>query len=262
MPLLIDKLLGQLAMPLGSALGLAVLALLLLALRRRGGASLALITAIAWLWLWSTPLAARWISDQLAADYPPLAMEELPLADAIVLLGGGVDPPAGNRPWADLGDAADRVWHAARLYRAGLAPRILLSGGNVWASGEAGEAGEESEADAMLDLLNDLGVPRSAVILEGDSRTTRQNAVHSAALIEREGWQRVLLVTSATHMRRSLACFQSVGVDAVAAATDHQMPSRAPLVLELLPDADALDRSTRGLREYLGLWVYRLRGWA
>ncbi len=77
----------------------------------------------------------------------------------------------------DMGSAADRVWLAARLYKAGKAPLVLVSGGGdraVYAT---------SEAQAMRELLLDMGVPDAALVLEEDSRNTRENAVFSARVL-------------------------------------------------------------------------------
>lgn len=263
MPLLLDKLLTQFALPPGSALVLAVLALVCLGLGRRTIAALCLLLSILWLWTFSTPLVAETLTRRIAADDLPVAAETLPQADLIVVLGGGLAPPDASLPYPDLSDAADRVWHAARLYHAGRAPRILVSGGNVWPDGEpAADRVRASEAAAMRRFLLDLGVPADAILLEGNSRTTRENAIDTAAILRREGLKQVLLVTSALHMPRALAAFRTAGVDAIPASTDLAPHSDAPRVLQLMPDSDALNQSARALKELLGLWIYQLRGWA
>jgi uncharacterized SAM-binding protein YcdF (DUF218 family) len=119
-----------------------------------------------------------------------------------------------------------------------------------------------SEAAAMRDFLVELGVPATAVVLEERSRNTRENALYTAEVLQAQGIGPVLLVTSALHMPRALATFQAAGVDAIPAATDFEVIQRPRVLLDWLPDAEALAASTRALKEYLGLWVYRHRGWA
>jgi uncharacterized SAM-binding protein YcdF (DUF218 family) len=114
----------------------------------------------------------------------------------------------------------------------------------------------------MRNLLVELRVPRERILLEEQSRNTRENAVHSADLLKARGFETVLLVTSAFHMRRALAAFRAVGVEAIPAPTDFRRSASKPGVLAWLPDAEALQRSTIGIKEYLGFWVYRWRGWA
>lgn len=257
MPILLDKLLSVFAFPLGTSLLAVVLGLLAWAAgwRRLGG----LVGGLATLWLWacSTPLVAGALLASLEDPWPPVPVAALPEADVVVVLGGGMAPPPAGWPHADLGPAADRYWHAARIYHAGRAPRILISGGNVWEH----ERARPSEAAVVRGFLEDLGVPPDAIVEEGGSRNTHENAEHTAALLAQRGWRRVLLVTSASHMGRARATFARAGVETVAAATDHSLPSGAPDVLAVLPQAAALEGTTKALKEYLGRVVYRLRGW-
>ncbi|MCC9003526.1 MAG: YdcF family protein, partial [Candidatus Competibacter sp.] len=84
--LLLTKILSQIAYPLLAALLLAAWAgLLLYRNRRRSGGAL-LAVALGWLWLWSTPVFSDWVRAGLEQRYPPLPVEALPTADAIVVL--------------------------------------------------------------------------------------------------------------------------------------------------------------------------------
>jgi uncharacterized SAM-binding protein YcdF (DUF218 family) len=183
-------------------------------------------------------------------------VEEVPTADAIVVLGGSVGMPLPPRVYPDLNDAADRVWHAARLYRAGKAPLVIASGGTMpW------EDQRYREATVMRTLLADWGVPSDAILLEASSANTYQNATNTAALTKKHGVERVLLVTSALHMRRALATFRSAGVNAVPVATDYQVTRTERTLLDAAPSAEALAGSTAAIREYVGYLVYAWRGW-
>jgi uncharacterized SAM-binding protein YcdF (DUF218 family) len=71
-----------------------------------------------------------------------------------------------------------------------------------------------------------------------------------------------LLVTSALHMPRALATFRALGVDTIPAPTDFEAVPQPFHPLRWLPDAETLAASTQAIKEYLGLWVYRWRGWA
>ncbi len=254
---LLGKILPPLVLPLGLALGAGLLALASLARGRSRTAAGLLAFSLVWLWGWSTPLVSSTFSRSLTDRYPPRRAEVLPAADAIVLLGGGVHPITGDMAYPDMRDAADRVWHAARLYQAGKAPLILASGGKVWDSAET-----QAAADAMRTLLGAFGVPDSAIVTESASRNTRQNATLSAELAAERGIRRVLLVTSGWHMPRSVAAFRRVGLDVIPATTDSPRLLPKPWIFAIIPDTVALRDSSRALREHLGLLVYRLRGWA
>lgn len=259
MPLLLDKILTLLVMPLGMAVGAGLLSLAALALGRRRTAGGLLTFAFVWLWCWSTPLATKALIAPLADPYPVQRVETLPAADAIVVLGGGIQPIRGDMIYPDLSSSTDRIWHAARLYHAGKAPLIIASSGNVW-----GPRKNQSKADAMGMLLEALGVPDDAILIEGSSRNTRQNAVFTEKLAADRGIGRVLLVTSGWHLRRAEATFRRVGLDVIPVAIDYSSRSRRPKfrIFLFIPHVGALLSNSTFLREHLGYLVYRLRGWA
>jgi uncharacterized SAM-binding protein YcdF (DUF218 family) len=114
----------------------------------------------------------------------------------------------------------------------------------------------------MQSLLEEWGVPGEAILLEGASRNTHENAVLSRPLLVEHGLQRVLLVTSAMHMPRALATFESAGIDAIPAATDYPVILRdRRSLMDFLPQALALSRTTDAIKEYVGYAYYRSRGW-
>lgn len=246
-----SRFITSLISPLGTALLLGVLALVLtlparrIALRRCG--LVAGVLAVAWLWVWSTPLVSDALRGWIENQAGPRMMVELPSTAVMVVLGGGVSgprPPA--RPYPDLGAAADRVWYAARLFHAGKAGRILLSGGVV-------RGGDGSEAEAMRSFLLDLGVPAAAIDLEPGSSNSAANAERTAALLAKEGIGEVLLVTSALHMPRARRLFQKAGLTVLPAPTDFEVIPMPFDLLRILPDARALEGSARAMKELVGL---------
>ena len=105
----------------------------------------------------------------------------------------------------------------------------------------------------MQTLMEEWGVPGGSIHAEGGSRNTHENAVFTRQLLVEQGLHRVLLVTSAMHMRRALATFTSAGIDAVPAATDYTVTYRDHrTVIDFLPDARALSRTTDAIKEYIG----------
>jgi uncharacterized SAM-binding protein YcdF (DUF218 family) len=109
----------------------------------------------------------------------------------------------------------------------------------------------------MAILLQDLGVPQHAMLLEEASRNTRENAAFSATLLKARGIRHILLVTSALHMPRALPLFAAQGLQADPAPTDFEAHLSPPGVLAWLPDASALDGSGRAIKELVGKWVGR-----
>lgn len=251
---LLEKVLGALAMPLGTALLAGVLAIVALAFhRRRTGMAIIAFSTI-WLWFWSMPIVAKTLAMQLVSDHYPERMAALPEADAIVLLSGDVRPVTERQPYPMLSISGDRAWHAFRIWRSGKAPVIIVAGGVVWG------ANVRPAAAILGDFLQDLGVPESAIHREERSRNTRQNAEYSAELAEGIGVKKVLLVTNTWHMRRAERAFQRAGFDVVPASFDAG-PTYRRQIMDLLPRVSALNAGMRSFREYLGRMFYRFRSW-
>ncbi len=240
---MLDRLVTLAVSPLGTAL-----LLLLLAMGVRGRLrTLLVVFAFGWLWIWATPLASDALRATLEDRSGPREVAQIGAADAIVVLGGGMaaaKPP--RRPYPDLNSASDRVWHAARLYHAGKAPHILLSGG-AWRAEDA------PEAPAMREFLAVLRVPPSAVLLESGSRDTEANAAQSRDLLAARGWRRVILVTSALHMQRARRTFEKTGVAVIPAPTDFEVVDEPFDLLRVLPNTSSLDGSARAFKEWVGL---------
>jgi len=259
--LFLSKLLPLLLYPLGLACLLMIVTLVLMWKRDRW-APVPLIAALMILLLGSN----GWIANALvrSLESQNIPQTELPAADAIVLLGGGTKPALAPRPGVDLSEEGDRVLYAAQLYREGKAPWVIASGGRIdWRRSGASEAAD------MAAILETLGVPPSAILQDSKSLNTYENAVNVRQILNEQQLHRVLLVTSAMHMPRSLSIFQRQKIEAIPAPTDFlvakqdlQQPKKQTILLNLLPDAERLQKTTKAIKEYFGIGIYRLRGWA
>jgi uncharacterized SAM-binding protein YcdF (DUF218 family) len=254
MTLFLTKVLSFLVYPLSLSLVLVLGGLVASARWPRAGRAVAAGGALL-LWVAALPPVGTALLQTLESEHPPTPVAQTPSADAIVVLGGAVGAPQPPRLHPDLVGTSDRAWHAARLYRAGKAPVVIASGGTLpWADSVA------AEASVMERLLQSWGVPPADVLVEGKSATTRQNAVYTARLARERGLDRLLLVTSASHMPRALRAFRAVGLDVAPAPTDYR-GVRSPGSFSLLPEAEALDASTAAIHEWVGRLYYRWRGW-
>jgi uncharacterized SAM-binding protein YcdF (DUF218 family) len=151
-----------------------------------------------------------------------------------------------------LNDGADRIRYAGMLARQRSGVPVLISGGQVFA-----RPGMRSEAEAMADMLVELGVARDRIKLESASRTTAENAAFAKTLAAGTSapW---LLVTSAYHMPRAMGVFRKAGVPVIAAPTDWHGDDDAPLLL--FRAADQLNKFDFVAHEYVGLLGYWLGG--
>ena len=247
----------MLASPLFLALLTAVAALVVLKTERRWKRILRAFALAACLLLAfisvpavASALASLWETErgdagELAAAGP---------FDAIVVLGGSTNPKASIAGHIELNGAMERLTAAALLYRAKVAPTILFTGG----SGDIAHL-DKKEAPLATELLELMGVPSDSIVLEAESRNTHENATLSRPLLASMGASRLVLVTSAWHMRRSAAIFRKAGYDFVPWAVDS-LAEPFSFPADLFPAASALDGSTRILQEIAGVVAYRLLG--
>ena len=248
----LSKILPLLVLPIGLVLELSLVALLFLRKGWRKTASAFLGTAMLVLWVASMPIVADALLGRLEQDYPAVMMTEVPLSECIVVLGGTVEPVLPPRVDIDMHEAVDRVRKAAQLFHADRGRVIIVSGGNLPWSPFA-----EPEAESMKTLLLEWGVPAESIVLEGESRNTRENAANSIALFEELACETPLLVTSAAHMKRSVAVFERHGVTVFPVSADVRVVKNTKYtVLDFLPDAEALKQTSDAIREWIGQKVY------
>ena len=236
--------------PLGTSLLIGLLALLLGGMGRHRAAWGLGLLALSWLWVGSSPFCSESLQAHALDGYATASREPVPGAEAIVVLGGPkMRLPAATAREVGIEEGSDRVWHALRLYQAGKAPLIVVSGG-----GQKDRYGR-TEAQAVGVVLLDLGLPPSALLLETRSRDTRENAEYSARLLEARGIQRILLVTSAMHMQRALHEFKAQGLQVTAAPTDFEPIEHTPSPWRYFPANGSLQRSGQAIKEIAGQWL-------
>jgi uncharacterized SAM-binding protein YcdF (DUF218 family) len=260
--LYLSKLLPLFFYPLGLSCVVLVVALLTIWKRPRTAAFciafsliLLLVTSNAWV--------SRYLVRSL--EWQNIPSTQLATAEAIVVLGGATRSAVPPRPAVDLQESGDRVIYAAQLYRQKKAPFIILSGGRIEWFGKG-----TPESQDMATILTSIGIPAEALIQEPDSLNTYENAVNVKKILESRKIKKILLVTSAIHMPRSLLIFQKQNIDVIPAPTDFLVSSGEleeltstpkSAILNLIPDTNNIDKFTSALKEYIGIVVYRLRGW-
>ena len=193
----------------------------------------------------------------LEKQYPPVTT--FPAATAIVLLGGGEVARMPPRLYDEINAAGDRILYAARLAKQHVAPRLIITGGNV----DFLRTVEGSEAEASYRICTEqLGVDSSCILLENKARTTYENALFTRRLIDSLKLPRtVILVTSAMHMPRAVAVFKKLGMTVYPAPANFLADDPAPFkIMGLFPTSTALDNSSNALHEIYGMIAYKLLG--
>lgn len=206
-------------------------------------------------------LALRW-EYPIRHKTPAPVLTDSTATVAVVLTGGIIntlkDVPPGRFL---LGREADRAGQALYLYKTGAVRKILISGG----SGDPpfGRKKGNDEGQMTARFLRMAGVRAGDVLLESQSRNTHENARFSARMLrDRFGTSRCVLVTSAAHMRRALACFRKENVQAVPYPSgflgSHRVMEPGDYVL---PREQAFVDSFYLIKESVGYVVYWAMGY-
>jgi uncharacterized SAM-binding protein YcdF (DUF218 family) len=253
---LASKLLAPLFDPLTLAILLAICALLTWKHRRL--AMRLLIVSVALLLLFTSSIVAGALVHSLEDQYRDPGLD-VPSAQAIVVLGGTMHMPSARHHLSGLIDSSDRLLVGFRLYRAGKAPLVFCSGGNNPLGNQTGKA---PESTGMAELLEEWNIPSSAIVIETGSINTRENAMRTYQALAPRGIRRILLVTSAIHMPRAAGAFRKAGFEVIPVPADFRTGwGEATFLEKCLPSANNLLASEAALHEWLGIVIYRLRGW-
>ena len=247
----INKIVGFLVSPIGGAIAGGVLAVVCARLGRMRLAKWIGGLTVAWLWLWMTPIMT-WVvgvplEREFLVDGKVPMVETFPEADAIVLLGGSMGIETNTSSYAEMATSADRVWQAARLYKAGKAAKIIATG--------------DYAKDTTLQLLKEFGVAEEDVSFLG-ARTTEEEAKGMRGAFQRRGAEtqspqsgvkpKILLVTSAWHMKRARLMFEKYapGIEVVCAPADFEntfMAGKTTLFKMMLPDPNVFYLNFHGV---------------
>jgi uncharacterized SAM-binding protein YcdF (DUF218 family) len=254
--------------PLGFSITLLVIAS---ALITNGGirnpAPRMILAALLVLILSSMPVVAYWFAEQAERDAAARTVCCDETAAAIVLLGKGTTQPhIPNRVAIQLTDTGNRLPYAAVLYRKQLAPMVIVTAGPRHEL--EGYVGEAKDIETLL--ANNMGVPRSSIVLDNNGSNIRTSAEEVRKILDSRGLgHKVILVTSAMQMRRASLTFAHMGMQVIPRATDFYTfqptaggTSRLRLDAgDFLPNAEALLTTTKVFDEYFGSIYYYLRGW-
>ena len=254
----LNKTVGFVISPIGIAILGGLVALLCARFKRQCMAKWLGWMTVVWLWLWMTPIMTWVVGVPLEREFlvggkVPM-VETFPGADAIVLLGGSMGVETNLSQYAEMWTSADRVWQAARLYKAGKARRIIATGNYA--------------QDSTLELLIDFGVAKDDVSFM-DALNTEEEAKGIRELfsrverVERVEGERVLLVTSAWHMKRARLMFEKYApeIEVVCAPADFEntfMAEKTTLFKMLLPDPNVFMLNSVAFHEWVGIVGYRV----
>ena len=188
--------------------------------------------------------------------FTPVTKEKLSEVDNYIVLGGGIYDEAPNSLGEKTGiptpQALTRVVEAVKLYK--VSPKkIIISGGIVF-------SGDKSEGSVYKQFMIDLGVPKEDIIVEGKSKTTRENAEFTNKIMKKLGYKNAILITSATHMKRAVYIFEKVGVEVVPNPAGYISRYKKDYGIEsYFPNFSNFMGIRAAVWEYIGLIFYRLK---
>lgn len=207
---------------------------------------------IALLLFFSYSIPANMITTRLEYQYPPL-IENQDIKDVklVVVLGGGHVsddrlPAMGQIAPSSL----SRLVEGIRIHRLLDNSKLILSGGSGF--------DPVPNAKVMARVALDLGLTEKELVLESESKDTRDQALLLKKTI---GSEKFVLVTSATHMPRSMALFKKLGMQPIPAPTDYTVKTNERLSPgSFFPGAGNIVKVERAIHEYLGMIWAEFRG--
>lgn len=205
----------------------------------------------------ATPLPV-YLLAQLERPYAGVKLADLPPADAIVILGGVLEPSRNDPFGFQINGASDRVLTGVELAKFRKAKVLVIGGGGQERGGKMFLESHQIAnwiARWQLSPLPVVPLPRSL--------NTRDEATHTLELLTKHNHRRVLLVSSAFHLRRATAVFRAAGLDAQPVGCDFMALSQLedPPAWSVVPSLGRIEMLSLYLHEQIGWLYYQLRGW-
>ncbi|MEA3428477.1 MAG: envelope biogenesis factor ElyC [Thermodesulfobacteriota bacterium] len=249
---LFKKIVAPLFFPLSIILEILILGIFLLWFTgRQKTGKMVVFAGVLLLALFSYTSMSEVCLRPLEYKYPPLVdLHQFSDVKWVVVLGGGHNSDSNLPVTSQISESSlSRLVEGIRIHRLLPKSKLILSGGGVY--------DPMSESKVMADVAEVMGIGGNKVVLEELSKDTKDQArlIHKIV-----GDERFILVTSASHIPRSMALFQKSGMKPIAAPADYSVKKRhriSPGVF--FPNADSLRKMERVFYEYLGLgWAWLL----
>ena len=205
------------------------------------------------------PLTSNFAMRAVEGCRTRLPVNEMPAADVIVVLSSSRTLAPGNPPVSEWDDP-DRFFGGVELYNASKAPLIIYTGRWVPWAPEI-----EPEGQVLIRKAIALGIPKADLTTTGKVSNTAGEAEAVSMLLrsrlDNSSRPRVLLVTSAYHIRRAELLFERAGLDVIPFPVDFQVSEGQRIsIFDFIPSSNSLKQTEMALREVYGYWYYRIRG--
>ena len=230
-----------------------MLALIILGLFFKKRRVIFLVSAAILLFLFSNAAIFQVVSKKWEIESLPADSIKKHYTYAVVLGGMASENIENGKMY--IGQSIDRILQAIILYKQGKIDTILITGGSGMVLDQS-----MKEAPIIRKFCTDMGVKDSCILIEDQSRNTRENATMTKALLNNRH-PSMLLITSAFHMRRSMGCFKKEGFEFDVLSTDPLCKTRLYIDDYFIPKADIIDKWGILIKEIAGTFTYKLAGY-
>ena len=203
----------------------------------------------------STTLSSKLIGT-LEKPYIGVTIDRNATADAVVVLGGYVSGGDEELTGIDASGAFDRILTGIELVRTGKADRLYVGGG-MYRSND----GRKSEFSVIEPWIKRWDLTDVPIGMLGDAGNTYGESQAVKKLMNEHGWSKIFLVTTAWHMPRAQAVFESSGVRVIPVGCDFRSIPKGKGKLQFLPKSGGLASLHYFLYEKVGWMYYRSKGW-
>lgn len=215
---------------------------------------LPVIVALFLLVVTSSPIISNRLVQYLERDELRKSPADMQKADAIVVLSGMIGPIQGSQgliyEWGD----PDRFFGGIELIKAGVAPKIIFTGGKLpWQSKET-----KPEGEILSQYATDWGIPASQIFITKDVQNTKDESVAVKEVLANSNLRKIILVTSAFHMPRSKRLFENEGIEVQTYPVDYKLGVSELTPMSFLPSADAFSNFQFAWRELIGRLYYSI----
>jgi uncharacterized SAM-binding protein YcdF (DUF218 family) len=191
----------------------------------------------------------------LESQYQPVS--PLPHVDAVIVLSGALNLRLSTPQHLEFGEGVERILAGIKLVQEGYGDVLIISGGS-------GDIYDQTKREAVFlrQFAIDLGVPEKKILIDQNSRNTYENATNTRAIMEQHGISSSILVTTASHLPRSMACFEKLGIKPIPYPVDfYSAPDPDYNLFDIIPGVSSLKRTSFILHEYIGILIYKLVGY-
>jgi uncharacterized SAM-binding protein YcdF (DUF218 family) len=211
----------------------------------------------------STEFVASKLLQILEDQYPVISLKDAEKVDAVIVLGGLSNPLRMVMDFPEFTDAVDRIIIAEKLFYFQKTPYIILSGATGYIN-----QNHIPESVPLKEYLK-MTIPETKLLIDNVSRNTYENAIESLKICTQYSFKKVYLITSAFHMYRAYNVFKNVlenqysdlKIMIIPYPVDYRSLRKIAGIEDFFPTDIALHKSTIAIKEFIGIFAYKIKGY-